>query len=99
MRAVLDRFLDLASPEQSRMRQLLQGYPVDDFINGLGLYVRRDAAVLRWQRHVCEQPWLGAVAQLDGMALGVAPPLGRLSPAMLRGAARVARQWGMAACA
>ena len=94
VRAVLDRFLDLASPEQSRMRQLLQGYPVDDFINGLGLYVRRDAAVLRWQRHVCEQPWLGAVAQLNGMALGVAPPLGRLSPAMLRGAARVARQWG-----
>lgn len=92
--AVLDRFLDLASPEQSRMRQLLEGCPVDAFINGLGLQVRRDAAVLEWQREISQRPWLGPVAQLQGMALGVAPVLGRLSPAMLRGAAQVARQWG-----
>jgi len=94
VRAVLERFLDLASPAQSRMRQLLQGCPVDVFINGLGLQVRRDAAVLAWQRQASQRPWLGAVAQRQGMALGVAPPLGRLSPAMLRGAAQVARQWG-----
>ncbi|WP_313712461.1 precorrin-3B synthase [Pseudomonas sp.] len=94
VRAVLDRFLDLASPEQSRMRQLLEGCPVDAFINGLGLQVRRDAAVLEWQREISQRPWLGPVAQLQGMALGVAPVLGRLSPAMLRGAAQVARQWG-----
>jgi len=92
--AVLDRFLDLASPEQSRMRQLLQGCPVDAFIDGLGLQVRRDAAVLEWRREDSQSPWLGAVTQQQGMALGVAPPLGRLSPAMLRGAAQVARQWG-----
>ncbi|MFJ4065253.1 precorrin-3B synthase [Pseudomonas sp. NPDC089996] len=94
VRAVLDRFLDLASPEQSRMRQLLQGTPIDAFIDGLGLPVRRDTAVLQWQREVAQSPWLGAVTQQHGIALGVAPPLGRLSPTMLRGAARVARQWG-----
>jgi precorrin-3B synthase len=92
--AVLERFLDLATPEQSRMRQLLQGYPVEAFIDGLGVEVRRDAAVLQWRRAAAASPWLGGVPQQHGTALGVAPPLGRLSPAMLRGAARVARQWG-----
>ncbi|MFJ4345770.1 precorrin-3B synthase [Pseudomonas sp. NPDC089401] len=94
VRAVLERFLDLASPEQSRMRQLLQGCSPDTFIDGLGLELRRDAQVLAWRREVADSPWLGALAQRQGTALGVAPPLGRLTPAMLRGAARIARQQG-----
>ena len=94
VRAVLERFLDLASPDQARMRHLLAGYPVARFIAGLGLDLRRDAAVLGWRREAGNSPWLGALAQRHGMALGVAPPLGRLTADMLRGAARVARECG-----
>ncbi|NIF25321.1 precorrin-3B synthase [Pantoea sp. Tr-811] len=94
VRAVLHRFLDLASAEQSRMRQLLQHGTAEAFIDGLGLDVRRDAAVRQWRRQAADLPWLGVVPQRHGVALGVAPPLGRLTPAMLRGVAHVARQWG-----
>ena len=94
--AVLDRFLDLASTEQSRMRQLLATYPVRQFIEGLGLDMRRDAVVLAFRRPAAGSPWLGALPQRcnERVALGVAPPLGRLTPAMLRGAARLARRLG-----
>lgn len=94
VRAVLERFLDLASAEQSRMRQLLHAGTAQAFIAGLGLPLRRDAAVLGWRRAAANRPWLGVVEQQHGLALGVAPPLGRLSPGMLRGVAKVARQWG-----
>lgn len=94
VRAVLERFLDLATPEQSRMRQLLETCPAERFIDGLGLSIRRDAAVLDWRREALMSRWLGVLAQHQGTALGVAPPLGRLTPAMLRAAAQVARQWG-----
>lgn len=93
-RAVLERFLDLASPEQSRMRQLLETCPAEHFIAGLGLEIRRDAAVLGWQRSATRTGWLGRLTQRQGLALGIAPPLGRLTPAMLRGVARIARQAG-----
>ncbi|MFJ4154575.1 precorrin-3B synthase [Pseudomonas sp. NPDC089752] len=94
VRAVLERFLDLANPEQARMRQLLEDCTVDSFIEGLGLRIRRDAAVLDWRREAGNSPWLGALEQQQGMALGVAPPLGRLTSDMLRGVARVAREQG-----
>ncbi|CAG8869451.1 Sulfite reductase [ferredoxin] [Pseudomonas fluorescens] len=94
VRAVLERFLDLATPEQSRMRQLLADCSVERFIDGLGL--RRDAAVLDWQRPQASSPYLGLLVQRgdEHIALGAAPPLGRLTPAMLRGAARLAREQG-----
>nr|WP_256660290.1 precorrin-3B synthase [Pseudomonas sp. RIT623] len=92
VRAVLERFLDLATPEQSRMRQLLQTCPVEHFLEGLAIQVETTAVA--WQRPTTTSPWLGVLPQRQGMALGVAPPLGRLTPAMLRGAARIARQWG-----
>lgn len=92
VRAVLVRFLDLATPEQSRMRQLLAACSVEQFIDGLD--IRRDAAVLSWRRAKALGAWLGVLPQRQGVALGVAPPLGRLTPAMLRGAAHIARQWG-----
>ncbi|WP_275094632.1 precorrin-3B synthase [Pseudomonas faucium] len=94
VRAVLERFLDLATPEQARMRQLLQACPAEQFVDGLGLQVRRDAAVLGWRREAAQSPWLGAIDQQQGLALGVAPPLGRFTPAMLRGIAQVARELG-----
>ncbi|WP_409313051.1 precorrin-3B synthase [Pseudomonas putida] len=94
VRAVLERFLDLASPTQTRMRQLLEVYPPADFVAGLGLDIRRDAAVLTWRREQHRASWLGRLPQAQGIALGVAPPQGRLTPAMLRGAARIARELG-----
>ena len=92
--AVLQRFLDLATPAQSRMRQLLQVCSAAHFIDGLGLAIRRDAAVLEWRREPRHASWLGILPQAHGLALGVAPPQGRLTPAMLRGAARIARDMG-----
>ncbi|MBA1202968.1 precorrin-3B synthase [Pseudomonas capeferrum] len=96
VQAVLERFLDLASVEQSRMRQLLASCPPGHFIEGLGLDVRRDAAVLAYRRPTATSPWLGVLPQLQPrrVALGAAPPLGRLTPAMLRGGARLARESG-----
>lgn len=96
VRVVLERFLDLAAPEQSRMRQLLASCSAERFIDGLGLEIRRDAAVLHWRRAQATQAYLGTLAQRGTgyAALGMAPPLGRLTPSMLRGAARVAREQG-----
>ncbi|KGK27684.1 MULTISPECIES: precorrin-3B synthase [Pseudomonas] len=94
VRAVLERFLDLATPAQSRMRQLLEVCSATDFIDGLGLAIRRDAAVLAWRREPRSVSWLGVLPQAQSVALGVAPPQGRLTPAMLRGASRVAREHG-----
>ena len=94
VRAVLERFLDLATPAQSRMRQLLEVCSASDFVDGLGLGIRRDAAVLAWRREAQRTQWLGELRQVHGLALGVAPPQGRLTPAMLRGAARMARELG-----
>ena len=94
VRAVLERFLDLATPAQSRMRQLLQVCSASDFVDGLGLCIRRDAAALAWRREAQHTQWLGKLPQAHGLALGVAPPQGRLTPAMLRGAARMAHELG-----
>ncbi|MBH3383018.1 precorrin-3B synthase [Pseudomonas juntendi] len=94
VRAVLDRFLDLASPAHSRMRQLLEACPAGEFVEGLPLDIRRDAAVLGWRRHQPAPVWLGKLPQARGLALGVAPAQGRLTPAMLRGVAQVCRELG-----
>ncbi|MEG0859699.1 MAG: precorrin-3B synthase [Pseudomonas sp.] len=95
--AVLNRFLDLARPEQARMRQLLAEYSPDAFVAELGLTIRRDTAVLHWRRTATAgSAYLGIYPQhQSGLnAVGAAAPLGRLSPSMLRGAARLARDRG-----
>ena len=43
--AVLNRFLDLATPEQARMRQWLAEHSPADFVACFGLSIRRDATV------------------------------------------------------
>lgn len=95
--AVLNRFLDLASPEQSRMRQLLASLDVETFLAGLPLSLRRDAAVCDWRR-VAGDPAqrLGVYPQQQTaqVAVGAAAPLGRLSAEQLRGAAVLAERWG-----
>ncbi|MDF9891491.1 precorrin-3B synthase [Pseudomonas donghuensis] len=94
--AVLNRFLDLARPEQTRMRQLLAEYAPQAITAGLGLPIRADAAVCQWRRSLTAASYLGIYPQLQtGLsAVGAAAPLGRLNPSMLRGAARLAREQG-----
>jgi len=94
VREVLERFLALARADQSRMRHVLATVPVETFLQGLQLDIRRDPGVLAWRRERAPLRWLGVLPQSSGSALSVAPPLGRLTPAMLRGAARVAREHG-----
>ncbi|WP_236054342.1 precorrin-3B synthase [Pseudomonas arcuscaelestis] len=95
--AVLNRFLDLARPEQTRMRHLLLEQSPTDVVAGLSLEVRADSSVLQWRRKTTTGgDYLGSYPQQQaGMsAVGGAAPLGRLSPGMLRGAASLARTWG-----
>ncbi|MDD2049178.1 precorrin-3B synthase [Pseudomonas putida] len=95
--AVLNRFLDLARPEQARMRQLLTECAPDDFVAGLNLPIRRDLAVLQWRRTATAgSGYLGIYPQRQAglSAVGAAAPLGRLNPSMLRGAAQLARDLG-----
>ncbi|WP_309304278.1 precorrin-3B synthase [Pseudomonas sp. LS1212] len=95
--AVLDRFLDLARPDQVRMRQLLADVGVEAFVQQLTIPVRRDPVVLQWRRKPAPADLhLGTYPQNDEalVAIGAAPPLGRLDPGMLRGVARLATSMG-----
>ncbi|PWB30591.1 precorrin-3B synthase [Pseudomonas sp. SDI] len=95
--ALLHRFLDLASAEQSRMRQLLATTDVETFLQALPLPLRRDAAVRDWRRQGRDAALhLGVYPQRQPgrVCVGAAAPLGRLSAAQLRGAAEVAEHLG-----
>lgn len=97
VRAVLERFLDLAGPDQSRMRQLLGSMSADAFLAGLPLTLRRDAAVLGWRRRGRDLArHLGVYPQQQSgrVAVGAMAPLGRLSAAQLRGVGALARELG-----
>ena len=94
--AVLELFLELARPEQTRMRHLLAGYSVEAFLRRLAERVPLQA-VVGWQRvsgasdlHIGAHPQAGPGV----VYVGAVPPLGRLDPAMLRGVARLAREIG-----
>lgn len=95
--AVLDRFLDLARPDQARMRQLLADVGVEAFVQQLTIPVRRDPVVLQWRRKPAPADLhLGIYPQHNEalVAIGAAPPLGRLDPGMLRGVAQLATTMG-----
>ncbi|WP_210642654.1 precorrin-3B synthase [Pseudomonas sp. Tri1] len=92
---VLELFLDLARPDQTRMRHLLAEIPTDEFMSQLASRVPLQPC-LDWQRDV----------SIDGLHIGIHPqhdervyvggaaPLGRLDAHMLRGAAQLAREKG-----
>jgi precorrin-3B synthase len=94
--AVLELFLGLALPEQTRMRHLLAGYSTEDLLNRLAERVALHP-VSAWQRvsgsatlHIGAHPQ----AEAGLFYVGAVPPLGRLDPAMLRGAAMLADELG-----
>ena len=92
--AVLEWFLDLARPEQTRMRHLLSETTVDHFLGRLRLPLRPAAGFLR--RANPAPLHLGSYPQHEEnrVYVGVVAPLGRLDGAMLQGAARLAREYG-----
>ncbi|WP_281354523.1 precorrin-3B synthase [Pseudomonas akapageensis] len=95
--AVLNRFLDLARPEQARMRQLLTEIGMGAFVDSLAIPLRRDPAVLQWRRQPMPADLhLGTYPQHESglVAVGAAPPLGRLNPLLLRGVAHLAATMG-----
>ncbi|WP_276323652.1 MULTISPECIES: precorrin-3B synthase [Pseudomonas] len=94
--AVLELFLELARPEQTRMRHLLDECPAPVFLEKLGQRISLQI-VGEWQREaVPEGLHLGIDPQQTAgqVYVGAAPALGRLDPAMLRGAAQLARTFG-----
>jgi precorrin-3B synthase len=94
--AVLELFLQLARPEQTRMRHLLDELPMLAFLDALRTRVPIKS-VSQWQRTaVARDLHIGAHPQHASgrVYVGAVPPLGRLDPAMLRAAAQLARQYG-----
>lgn len=99
--ALIELFLDLARPEQVRMRHLLTQVPAEQLLLRLAarpeLSLRTDERISAWQRPkmTCERH-LGIYPQsAPGMvAVGGAAPLGRLDDAMLAEVARLAAQTG-----
>ncbi|WP_322845752.1 precorrin-3B synthase [Pseudomonas sp. B33.4] len=94
--AVLELFLESARPEQTRMRHLLDELPLSAFLEHLRKHLPIKA-LSHWQRTaVADDLHIGVHPQNapDRMYIGAVPALGRLDPAMLRGAAQLARRFG-----
>lgn len=94
--AVLETFLELARPDQTRMRHVLAERSPEQLLQILAKRVPL-RSVDKWRRRVTAPGLhLGTYAQLQkGLVhVGVMPPLGRLNPSMLNGAARLAEQFG-----
>jgi precorrin-3B synthase len=94
--AVLELFLELARPEQTRMRHLLAECSLDEFLARLAERVPL-MPITGWQRKVSPGVLhIGVHPQREAerVYIGAVPPLGRLNPAMLRGVAQLARDQG-----
>ena len=94
--AVLDMFLELARPDQTRMRHLLAERSPELLLQMLASRVPL-RSVDEWRRQATVPGLhLGTYTQRQSgrVYVGVVPPLGRLDPLMLSGAARLAEQFG-----
>ena len=93
--AVLELFLELARPDQTRMRHVLAELPVLAFLEQLRKRVQVKA-ISAWRRQPAQNLHIGMHPQsiAEWVYVGAVPPLGRLDPMMLRGAAQLARQFG-----
>jgi precorrin-3B synthase len=99
--AVLELFLDLARPEQVRMRHLLAEVPAQQLLENLqqrlNVELRADQKVIAWRRPaVRSNQHLGIYPQQQTgkVAVGGAVPLGRLDPVMLNTVAQLATEFG-----
>ncbi|WP_083233052.1 precorrin-3B synthase [Pseudomonas graminis] len=99
--AVLETFLDLARPDQARMRDLLKETPVHRFLEHVAARLPQpfvvDQKVTSWRREPIRSfAHIGTYAQATAgvVAVGAGVPLGRLRPSMLREAARLATAFG-----
>ncbi|WP_237142982.1 MULTISPECIES: precorrin-3B synthase [unclassified Pseudomonas] len=94
--AVLELFLDLARPDQTRMRQVLAERSLASVVQALAERVPL-TPISDWQRpesrpglHIGTYPQ----RQEDLVYVGAVPPLGRLDASMLKGAASLAEAFG-----
>ena len=97
MRALLHTFLDLAAPEDTRMRDLLRSHDRQDVLARAaaraGIELQRDRAVKTWRRTAADPTrrfGRHAQRQVGLWYVGAQPPLGRIDTATLRGLAALA---------
>ncbi|AZF45872.1 precorrin-3B synthase [Pseudomonas sp. R2-7-07] len=88
--AVLEAFLDLATPEQTRMRQLV----VDNLLSRLRLPLLPADGFNRPASSASGHPGSYPQRQQGRFYVTAAAPLGRLDSAMLKGAAQLACEYG-----
>lgn len=94
--AVLELFLELAQPDQTRMRQLLSEMTTSGFLARLAERVPFKS-VADWQRSVTSNALhIGAHPQTQAgfVYIGAVPPLGRLDCTILPGVAQLAQEYG-----
>ena len=94
--AVLEGFLERASPTQTRMRQLLAELPLEDFIQALAKRVPLLPAFEDQPQAVSSTAPIGTYpqGQADRVAIGAAPVLSRLDANQLKGVAQLAMKHG-----
>ncbi|WP_236674195.1 precorrin-3B synthase [Paraburkholderia hospita] len=95
-RALVHTFLDLAAPDDTRMRDLLTSHSIESIIKHAerkcGVQALRDASIERWRREPADASRrLGAHRQNDRQRwyVGAQPALGRINSAVLRGLAEL----------
>ena len=99
--AVLELFLDLARPEQVRMRHLLVETTAPQLLaqlqKRLAFQLRADQKVTSWRRPaISSNQHIGVYPQAESgkVAVGGVVPLGRLNPSMLTTVAQLADDYG-----
>lgn len=98
---VLELFLDLALPEQARMRDLLAHTAAQTFLESLqqrlSVGLRIDQKITGWRRSaMISHQHIGIYPQREPgrVAVGGVAPLGRLDPVMLNTVAQLANEFG-----